>query len=1423
MNKKGTRALASATVVGLVLATVATGNVKAAPGDVNKVQGNDRYETAANVAKANWKDGAKDVIIASGNGYADSLSASVLAKKLNAPIILTTAGELNSNAKSALQTLKPENVYVIGGNASVSQAVRDGLKKDYKVTELGGKTRFETNLAVANHLVDKLGVKADNVMVVNGQDGFSDALSAAPVAAAKEQVLLIVGRDASTADLAANFVKKHNSKVTVIGTEGVVPTAVYNKLGASERVNGGADRFDTNLKIMEHFKLNADNIYVANATDGQNGYADALVASALAGKSGAPLVLVDTKDAQGTKNAIKYIADNKTDKTEVSTVGGSGVMPDEIVNEIETAVNPELSAAEKAVKAYEDAKIGTAQEITAAKALKADAVKAVNNVKDATKKSAFEARIAAKDKAIAEAEADQGIKIQSISAISLNQVKVVFNKDLQKESAQNINNYKLNGDALTATDAKATLLDDERTVIITFVNGTKNQGTSKKFEVKDSVIKEKNTGYPVPGMEGTVTFEDIKAPAVEKVTMKGAKTLKIMFSEGINYDELNESSNFKIDGQSIGSLGGSIKTLSDPVEAKDATGLKVKFVNEISIEFDSTLEAGNHTLTVAAQGSRDITDSSKFVLAKSDISFSVQNYANEPKIISATGKVDGEVTLVFDREMDEDSIANNAQAFEYNGAPAVSAILDQDDDSDRTVKIQLSDRKLDEGKQILKIKKGNIKDAYGNYFAQNDDLRLDFTVEKDKEAPKLESVYAVDENTVRLVFNESLEDNEALLNNRKDNGDIKIYDVNGEVQFGDSKNPFSKVQFAKNNDGSNDRKKVDLVVNDPSKLGKAEYTVKVKGLSDAAGNIMDSASKKFTTIDNTDPTLLNGHNLVLNLDKDDKVIKETAKVIFNEPMDKSSIGDVKNYLYNKDGKEYKSLPDGSSISVASDGRSATITFPKDTVDKGWINTAKIKVMNVKDAAGNRIKDGIQETEAAVNASEVTNTNNPKITDTDVFDVEANDYKVWITVGVTGDIDDVSKDDFKLKIENGKAQFTPNGDIKPESVVRVGSKKLKITFAESTEGVGEDGIRKLKALGDEIHFNNGYKALGTKDAEGAMLIADDDFDVNDKVAPILAENNKVSDVNGKKDIHAVELLNPTDAKYKTSIKINFVEDMKNMADAYKDDFDIVVKGKLISSDDIDVNVKDSSITLNTKSGEAISSKDDISIKFKSKVDLADKAGNLFVPGNDEITGKLDIDDSQVTVAVTEAKKILTPAIKEANENKTATEVSVDGTDVLKSKKWVAQEDMNTYTTAIENAKKVEDKADATKAEVEKAVKELGTATKTFNDAKKDGIKVVADVKIATEAIDGVTAPVKGATPVATITDTDEYTATIKWVGALEDGKFKGDTVYTAEITITPKTGYTLTGVIKDFFKVAGATATNDADKGVVTAEFPATGA
>ncbi len=93
-------------------------------------------------------------------------------------------------------------------------------------------------------------------------------------------------------------------------------------------------------------------------------------------------------------------------------------------------------------------------------------------------------------------------------------------------------------------------------------------------------------------------------------------------------------------------------------------------------------------------------------------------------------------------------------------------------------------------------------------------------------------------------------------------------------------------------------------------------------------------------------------------------------------------------------------------------------------------------------------------------------------------------------------------------------------------------------------------------------------------------------------------------------------------------------------------------------------------------------------------------------------------------------------------------------------------------------------------------------------------------ISTMDIAGVTSPATGVTPVLTIADTTEYSATIAW--SPSDTPFAPNTTYTATILITPKPGYTLTGVVANFFTVDGATtATNSADSGVVTAVFPAT--
>ena len=107
-----------------------------------------------------------------------------------------------------------------------------------------------------------------------------------------------------------------------------------------------------------------------------------------------------------------------------------------------------------------------------------------------------------------------------------------------------------------------------------------------------------------------------------------------------------------------------------------------------------------------------------------------------------------------------------------------------------------------------------------------------------------------------------------------------------------------------------------------------------------------------------------------------------------------------------------------------------------------------------------------------------------------------------------------------------------------------------------------------------------------------------------------------------------------------------------------------------------------------------------------------------------------------------------------------------------------------------------------------------------EPEPEPVPVVTGAIIDIAAIPGVTAPVAGAIPDLTVTATAQYTGVTTWSPTVV-GTFATGTVYTATITLTPKTGFTLTGVAANFFTVAGATSdTNPINSGVVTAIFPA---
>jgi putative cell wall-binding protein len=143
---------------------------------VHRLAGADRYATAARVATKEFTGQTHEVFIASGERYADALSAGAAAAHDGAPLLLTAGGSLPDATLAALRALDPERVVVVGGRASVTTGVTDRLEQRWpgEVTRIAGADRYETAAEVAE-TVDRTG---DEVVLAGGED-YPDALAGA--------------------------------------------------------------------------------------------------------------------------------------------------------------------------------------------------------------------------------------------------------------------------------------------------------------------------------------------------------------------------------------------------------------------------------------------------------------------------------------------------------------------------------------------------------------------------------------------------------------------------------------------------------------------------------------------------------------------------------------------------------------------------------------------------------------------------------------------------------------------------------------------------------------------------------------------------------------------------------------------------------------------------------------------------------------------------------------------------------------------------------------------------------------------------------------------------------------------------------------------------------------------------------------------
>jgi putative cell wall-binding protein len=246
-----------------------------------RIKGDTRYDTMKKIIEAAYITGtdgggnrwvnAAEAVIASGDNFPDALAANGLAGTLNqgagAPVILTKKGALSSQAKTILEKMQVQHVYIMGGTAAVSQDVEDAISNmKIAVTRVAGADRQETSMKAFN-LISGNWYKnygTHSVIIATGAS-YADALSIAPFAYQTGTPIVLTKADGTLTQAQIDAIKDNEEiwNIIVVGGEKAVSASVFGTVGTFNDKNqkyqfnytgvriDGADRYETSANIAD--------------------------------------------------------------------------------------------------------------------------------------------------------------------------------------------------------------------------------------------------------------------------------------------------------------------------------------------------------------------------------------------------------------------------------------------------------------------------------------------------------------------------------------------------------------------------------------------------------------------------------------------------------------------------------------------------------------------------------------------------------------------------------------------------------------------------------------------------------------------------------------------------------------------------------------------------------------------------------------------------------------------------------------------------------------------------------------------------------------------------------------------------------------------------------------------------------------------
>ena len=174
---------------------------------VKRIDGLDRFEANANAIRESYAEEeemkADHVVIATGEIYTDALYGVSYANTINAPIILSRTDHLVEESLKLIEDLEATKVTIIGGESSVTDAVKEQLTAlgiDLEnINRIAGENRYDGSVEVAKRVYEE---NPTTLLFASG-DIFTDALVSAPLSQKLDAPIILVREDSMVDEVEA--------------------------------------------------------------------------------------------------------------------------------------------------------------------------------------------------------------------------------------------------------------------------------------------------------------------------------------------------------------------------------------------------------------------------------------------------------------------------------------------------------------------------------------------------------------------------------------------------------------------------------------------------------------------------------------------------------------------------------------------------------------------------------------------------------------------------------------------------------------------------------------------------------------------------------------------------------------------------------------------------------------------------------------------------------------------------------------------------------------------------------------------------------------------------------------------------------------------------------------------------------------------